>query len=561
MSVTAPPRPPHQGDPIDRDELEALVEALIEEARQRQRRRRRIYLAVAAVVTLVAVVVFTVLDRAAQSRNALPASAGPSSPAAAPPPSRIAFVAGVWKPHPKGSYLQTALYVMNADGSGMRRLVRSKWGASPVWSPDGLKLAFEKRLGPITKVGGQCGVCNYEIFVMNADGSGQRNLTRNVGYDGVPAWSPDGQTIAFSSARDNSSIPTLYVMNADGSGLRRVTQDAADAWGPAWSPDGRRIAFGRVVGGVGNNRDGEVFVVNADGSGLLNLTRNPAMDHSAAWSPDGQKIAFSSYRDNTRRRPTTDVHVMNADGSGQRNLTRHPAADMFPVWSPDGQRIAFVSNRDGNDEIYLMNADGSGQRNLTRNRAGDGHPVWSPDGRKVGFVSNRGGNRDIYVMNADGSGLRNLTRNLRQQAFGLTRSVRACLSATRSSATRSALARMAKGKLRRTRTATRERFFCMKSREVACARAVPFTRQFRSRVSRDRPVAALIQQGVYAIRRCGKRRAERERGRPGGAAAGASSRVRASRLAAARAGRGGRPLGHSSQASRRRGGAAGRRGR
>jgi len=417
VTVTAPPRPPRESEPIDREELEALVEALIEEARQRARRRRRKNTAIVTLVALVGVALFAVLGRSAQSHTASPAVSARSTVPAQVGTSRIAFLVGVWKPSPSGSFMETELYAMNADGSDKRRLVRSASGRAswPVWSPDGLKLAFAKQLGPAI---GQCVVCHTEIFVVNADGSGQRNLTGTLGGD-APAWSPDGQTIAFSSARDPSSNPTLYVMNADGSGLRRVTEDVADAWEPAWSPDGRRIAFGRVVGGVGNNRDGEVFVVNADGSGLLNLTRNPAMDHSATWSPDGRMIAFSSYRDNTRRRPTTDVHVMNADGSRQRNLTRNPAADMFPVWSPDGQRIAFVSNRNGNDEIYVMNADGSGQRNLTRNPAGDGHPVWSSDGRKIGFVSNRGGNRDIYAMNADGSRQRNLTRDIDRQAFGI----------------------------------------------------------------------------------------------------------------------------------------------
>jgi Tol biopolymer transport system component len=416
VSVTAPPRPPHQSDPIDREELEALVEALIEEARQRQRRRRRIYWAVAAVVTLVAVVVFAVFERAAQSRTASPASAAPSSPAAAPAGSRIAFVAGVVRPHPRGWFLQTELYVMNADGSGLRRLVQSSRSGSPVWSPDGLKLAFEKTLGPMI---GQCGVCHTEIFVVDVDGSGQQNLTDNAG-GGAPAWSPDGQQIAFSTARDTSSIPNLYVMNADGSAQRRVTQDAIHVWGSSWSPDGRRLAFASGVQGNPGNFD--IYVVNADGSGQQQLTRDPGPDYDPAWSPDGRTIAFRSYRDERPlggRRWHKLMYVINADGSEQRKLTRLSNRDGSFSWSPDGRRIAFVSDRDGNDEVYIINVDGSGLRNLTRSPARDGHPAWSPDGRMIGFVSNRGGNRDIYVMNADGSRQRNLTRGLDQQAFGI----------------------------------------------------------------------------------------------------------------------------------------------
>jgi Tol biopolymer transport system component len=185
VSVTAPPRPPRPSDPVDREEIEALVEALIEEARKRAQCRRRRNAAVVTLVALVGAALFAVLGRSAQSQTASPALSARSTAPAQAGTSRIAFFTSVLKPSRSGGFVQTELYVMNADGSGMRRLVRHESGLEPepygggafgaVWSPDGLKLAFGKRLGPAI---GQCGVCHTEIFVVSADGTGQRNLTR-----------------------------------------------------------------------------------------------------------------------------------------------------------------------------------------------------------------------------------------------------------------------------------------------------------------------------------------------------------------------------------------------
>ena len=403
MTITSPPRPPRLSDPIDREELEAFVNALIEEARQRTRRRRQKYAAFAIVASLAAVVITTILERSTGEQSVSPALAARSSVAAGASPT-IAFITGprtvcsdppVCTGLPRGTVLTGKLYVVNADGSGLRLVAqKASIAAPPAWAPDGQRLVFNAPGG---------------IYAVNVDGSGLQNLTPSCGS---PAWSPDGQKIAFDRFVAFPPVPPesdIYVMNADGSGTKNLTRSPKFDGGPAWSPDGQKIAFQRVVGvipcGTGGcgPAESDIFVMNADGSEQRNLTRKPSLNlGSYAWSPDGQKIAF-------QRRPKRmnwDIYVINADGSGLRNLTRNGSHDIDADWSPDGQRIVFRTSRHGKWELYVMNADGSGLRYLSEARASQDRVEWSPDGRKIAF----GGHAEIYVINADGSGLQRLTR-------------------------------------------------------------------------------------------------------------------------------------------------------
>ena len=290
------------------------------------------------------------------------------------------------------------------------------------------------------------------LYVMNADGSGQRWLTLTLTSWGTSAWSPDGRRIAFGSDRDGNG--EVYVMNADGSGQRNLTRKPEprlrSCLVPRWAEDrlpeqprrqlrdlrherrrepaaephpqpGKRERLcvvarrakdrlheraRRQLGGLRHDRRRE-RAAEADARQRVGVR--------PVWSPDGRKIAFMSQRDGN-----SEVYVMNADGSGQRNLTRSPRYEGGPAWSPDGRKIAFASGSRscragegcaGNTDVYVMNADGSGQRRLTRAPRDDFVPAWSPDGRKIAFVSKRDGNPEIYVMNTDGSEQRNLTRS------------------------------------------------------------------------------------------------------------------------------------------------------
>jgi len=418
MTVSAPPHPPAPGrtapdsKPLERDEIEALVEALIEEARRETRRRHRRYWALAAFASVVGVGIVILLERAAASQPASSALSAQSGAASGTASARIAFLRGGPRPTDPAAPYKLELAVINADGSGLRILTHGPWSrddggyrAVPVWSPDGRKLVFSKR---VERPGRPCkpvGRCNDEIYVINADGTGLRRLTQNAVIDGRPVWSPDGGRIAFLSWRYGPSAkrPTadIYVMNADGSGQRMLTSTRRGSWGElAWSPEGEQIAFSAPADRLGAS---DIFVINADGSGLRNVTNTVTTSFDFAWSPDGRQIA---YLEGNVPGPRAPLFVVNADGTRKHALTSPLMVDLGePSWSPNGHTIAFT----GVGGIYTVHADGTGLRKLTRILGWNFLPRWSPDARLIVFASGRSGGSDLFVMNADGGGQRNLT--------------------------------------------------------------------------------------------------------------------------------------------------------
>lgn len=195
-----------------------------------------------------------------------------------------------------------------------------------------------------------------------------------------PAWSPDGTRIAYTSIRRDG----LFVMNADGTGARRVTRSPTIDLQPTWSPDGTHLAFARTVPGFNT----EIYVVGVDGKGLRRLTKNHGQDAEPSWAPNGKRIAWSFSA--TRVGSSSGIYTMNPDGAAKR----FRGAGIAPDWSPDGQRFVFALDGD----LWTSLVTGAEREPLAMAPAVDARPQWSPDGTQIAFLSSQGSPTDQYRL-------------------------------------------------------------------------------------------------------------------------------------------------------------------
>lgn len=270
--------------------------------------------------------------------------------------TRIAFV--------KRTRRAKEIWVSDFDGKNASPITqRGGIALLPSWSPTGTDLAFTYFHKSLQYPNGHPQIWRADVATGRA-----RAFVHQGDLNTGANWSPDGSKVAFTMSTDGNS--EIYVVNADGSGLRRLTRSPGIDTSPSWSPDGQRIAFV-------SDRHGtpQIFVMDANGENVERLTRQGNYNQTPRWSPRGDEIAFTA-RD---ERYAFDVFVVNVETKQIRRITQDQGNNQTPSWAPNGRMLIFASDRGGKPALWVSSADGRVQRRISPNDGAEySDPAWGP---------------------------------------------------------------------------------------------------------------------------------------------------------------------------------------
>ena len=231
---------------------------------------------------------------------------------------------------------------------------------------------------------------NKEIYVVDYDGFGLKQVTHNRSINMSPAWSPDLRQIVYTSFKKGD--PDIYVIDLT-SGVERLVAGGPGVQGaPSFSPDGKSIIYSNTRG-----RESELFIVPASGGTPRRVTREGGINTSPSWSPDGHRIVFTSDRSGTPQ-----LYVADVDGGISRRLTFGGSWNDLASWSPTGDLVAYAARQSDGFRLAVVDPSGlDGERLITAGPGSEEHPSWAPNGRHVAFSSGSGNRSGIYVLHVD----------------------------------------------------------------------------------------------------------------------------------------------------------------
>jgi Tol biopolymer transport system component len=242
---------------------------------------------------------------------------------------------------------------------------------------------------------GLVGVAIFAGLIYATSGADRSSALSGLRWtDETPAWSPNGQEVVFASnrAHPGSGIDHLYLMRADGTHLRRLTRDRLDAREPSFSPDGRQIVYAaRVLDGSNDYTErGVVYLISANGTHRHWLTPGLRGDASVpAWSPDGRWIAFINTRYTDSGDSRSDLYIVKRNGTDLHRLAINVDDWSEPfAWAPDSRQIAVVG---ADESLYRIGVDARKLVRVTTEKWGvvTTDVAWSPDGNEIAFVRGR----------------------------------------------------------------------------------------------------------------------------------------------------------------------------
>lgn len=252
-----------------------------------------------------------------------------------------------------------------------------------------------------------------EIFTMDWDGANIEKITNHKSVALSPAWSPDGNKVAYTAFVMRSKTKTrnadMFIYEIPTGKRWLVSYRQGINSGANFDPDGKSIYLT-----ISQNGSPDIFKMTTDGDLIKKLTTGPlgAMNVEPAISPDGKKMAFSSDRSGNPM-----IYIMNADGTAPKRVTFAGKFNATPAWSPDGKKIAFSGWQDDHFDVFIMDTDGTNMVRITSARKPNGKwsrnedPVFSSDGRLLMYTSDRTGTSQIYISNLDGSEERRITND------------------------------------------------------------------------------------------------------------------------------------------------------
>lgn len=390
------------------------------------------------------------LDLTAKTlKNLTGTSGGSFRPAWSPDGNSIAFSSDRASPHPvrPGSFesIQSSeIYIMRADGSGVRQITRTgAFAGSPSFSQDGKQLVcYEADLSAVIDISdprrlrAATKIVRIDLATLQdkvlADGPGEKWSPHWVSAARVryasggpeggleligdrpgargsfesPSWSFDGRQVVFHRETATEWPPMREEHSRD-----PVFRLFRTGIFPSFTPDGARVISGTGTRALAHNG---ILSMRADGTSRRVIFDDAQKSSVAAvFSPKGDRIAFGlgAFFGGMLGQPSTvsNIAVVNADGSGLQLLTTGDVNDGFPSWSPDGRRIVFRSSSASGKGLRILDVATRRATVLTDGAYIDNFPSWSPDGSTISFTRNMDGNYDIFAIRPDGSGLRRLT--------------------------------------------------------------------------------------------------------------------------------------------------------